>query len=66
MVGYKINLTKISVALLNTNDKWTEELIRKTTPFTMLASKRFVWGKLKIFKNETEDDMRKWDLPGLE
>jgi hypothetical protein len=31
--GYKINSNK-SVAFLYTKDKWTEEEIRKTTPFT--------------------------------
>ena len=35
--GYKINSNK-SMAFLYTKDKWTEKVIRETTPFTIVTN----------------------------
>jgi hypothetical protein len=37
VAGYKINSNR-SVAFLYTNDAWTEEEIRETTPFTTVTN----------------------------
>ena len=76
VAGYKIN-SKKSVAFLNIKDKEAERKIRETSPFTIATNSIKYFGvtltkevkdlfdkNLKVLKNETEEDTRKWkNLP---
>ena len=74
--GYKINSKKL-VALLYTDDKWSEKEIKQTSPFIIVTNSRkylrvtltkqvedLLGKNFKFLKKEVEEDTRKWkDLP---
>ena len=69
MAGYKVN-SKKSIALLYTDDKWVEEEIRETLPFTVVTNNiKYLTKQVKdlydknfkkYLKKEVEEDIRRW------
>ena len=72
VIGYKIN-SKTLVALLYTNDKWTDKEIRETLPFIVVTNNLKFLGvtlskqvkglydkNFKSLKKDIEEDIKKW------